>query len=82
MQRPPPGQGRVPTNRPTLAPRLLIIFLPLAVTAHSSPRRVSSWDRTLRTSVTDTQAVVSHPADVGSLRPHGVPGHPGHPSRG
>ena len=75
-QRPPPGQGSVPNARPTLAPRLLFIFLPLAVTAHCSPRRVSSWDRTLRTSVMDTQAEVSHPADAGSLRPHGVPGAP------
>ena len=80
--RPPPGRGKVPTARLILAPHFLFIVIPLGRPAPQSPRRVSSWGRTLRTSVTETQVVVSHPADVGSLRPHGTPGHPGHPSRG
>ena len=81
-QRPPPGRGKVPTARLILAPHFLFVVIPLGRPGPQSPRRVSSWGRTLRTSVTETQVVVSHPADVGSLRPHGTPGHPGHPSRG
>ena len=80
--RPPPGRGKVPTARLILAPHSLFIVIPLGCPGPQSPRRVSSWGRNLRTSVTETQVVVSHPADVGSLRPHGTPGHPGHPSRG
>ena len=72
----------VPTARLILAPHFLFIVIPLGRRGPQSPQRVSSWGRTLRTSVTETQVVVSHPADVGSLRPHGTPGHPGHPSRG
>ena len=80
--RPPPSRGKVPTARLILAPHFLFVIIPLGRPGPRSPRRVSSWGRTLRTSVTETQVVVSHPADVGSLRPHGTPGHPGHPSRG
>ena len=81
-QRPPPGRGKVPTARLILAPHFLFVVIPLGRPGPPSPRRIRSWGGTLRTSVTETQVVVSHPADVGSLRPHGTPGHPGDPSRG
>ena len=80
--RPPPCRRKVPTARLILAPHFLFMIIPLGRPGPQSPRRVSSWGRNLRTSVTEKQAVVSHPADVGSLRLHGAPGHPGHPSRG
>ena len=79
---PPPGRRQVPTARLILAPHFLFIIIPLGRPGPQSPRRVSSLGRILRTSVTEEQAEASHPADVGSLRPHGAPGHPGHPSRG
>ena len=80
--RPPPGRRQVPTAGLILAPHFLFIIIPLGRPGPQSPRRVSSWGRILRPSGTEEQAEVSHPADVGSLRPHGAPGHPGHPSRG
>ena len=80
--RPPPSRRKVPTARLILAPHFLFMIIPLGRPGPQSPRRVSSWGRNLRTSVTEKQAVVSHPADVGSLCPHGAPGHPGHLSRG
>ena len=72
----------MPTTRLILAPHFLFIIIPLGRPGPQSPLRVSSWGRILRTSVTEGQAEVPHQADVGSLRPHGAPGHPGHPSRG
>ena len=72
----------MPTARLILAPHFLFIIIPLGRPGPQSPRRVSSWGRILRTWVTEEQAEVSHPADVGSLRPQGAPGHPSHPSRG
>ena len=78
----PQAEGRCRPPGSSWPPISSSLSSPLAVPGPQSPRRVSSWGRTLRTSVTETQVVVSHPADVGSLRPHGTPGHPGHPSRG
>ena len=64
------------TARLILAPDFLFIVIPLGRPGPQSPRRVSSWCRTLRISVTETQVVVSHPADVGASAPTGPQGTP------